>query len=105
MGDRPKHVSFAGTGKVRAARCASGSSTLLSTCGAAVSVGPDAVVSGRMQQRSDAGGCPAAREASEARPFLKWAGGKGQLLDQLWPLLPERRDGHYFEPFVGGAAL
>ncbi|WP_437639552.1 DNA adenine methylase [Sorangium sp. So ce854] len=38
------------------------------------------------------------------RPFLKWAGGKGQLLRQFQPLLPAsfRR---YFEPFVGGAAL
>lgn len=38
------------------------------------------------------------------RPFLKWVGGKAQLLDQLRPLLP-RRFGRYFEPFVGGAAL
>jgi DNA adenine methylase len=46
------------------------------------------------------------REAPRARPFLKWVGGKGQILDQLHPLLPEpgsyRR---YFEPFAGGAAL
>ena len=39
-----------------------------------------------------------------ARPFLKWVGGKGQLLDQFRPLLPQRF-GRYFEPFVGGAAL
>lgn len=40
----------------------------------------------------------------DPRPFLKWVGGKTQLLDQLQPLLPKafRR---YFEPFVGGAAL
>ncbi|MGH7271069.1 MAG: DNA adenine methylase [Polyangiaceae bacterium] len=38
------------------------------------------------------------------RPFLKWAGGKGQLLDQIRPLLPESF-ARYFEPFVGGAAL
>jgi DNA adenine methylase len=40
------------------------------------------------------------------RPFLKWVGGKTQLLEQMEPLLPKpgtfRR---YFEPFVGGAAL
>ena len=38
------------------------------------------------------------------RPFLKWVGGKTQLLEQLGPLLPAafRR---YYEPFVGGAAL
>ncbi|AUX41778.1 DNA adenine methylase [Sorangium cellulosum] len=38
------------------------------------------------------------------RPFLKWAGGKGQLLRQFQPLLPASY-GRYFEPFVGGAAL
>jgi DNA adenine methylase len=40
----------------------------------------------------------------DARPFLKWVGGKGQLLGQMGPLLPPRY-GRYFEPFVGGAAL
>ena len=39
-----------------------------------------------------------------ARPFLKWAGGKGRLLEQLRPLLPGRF-ARYFEPFAGGAAL
>lgn len=43
-------------------------------------------------------------ELPAARPFLKWVGGKGQLLGQLRPLLPEVF-GRYFEPFVGGAAL
>lgn len=39
-----------------------------------------------------------------ARPFLKWAGGKQQLLAQLAPLLPAafRR---YHEPFLGSGAL
>ena len=41
----------------------------------------------------------------EPRPFLKWAGGKGQLLDQLRPLLPAIPVRRYFEPFVGSAAL
>lgn len=44
----------------------------------------------------------------EARPFLKWVGGKGQLLQQFRSLIPEdfdRTAGRYFEPFVGGAAL
>ena len=39
-----------------------------------------------------------------ASPFLKWAGGKGQLLRQLDPLLPPRFD-RYIEPFLGGGAL
>jgi DNA adenine methylase len=37
-------------------------------------------------------------------PFLKWAGGKRQLLAQIEALLPERID-TYFEPFLGGAAV
>lgn len=43
-------------------------------------------------------------EAPPARPFIKWAGGKGQLLPELSRRLPAhfRR---YHEPFVGGAAL
>jgi DNA adenine methylase len=41
----------------------------------------------------------------EPRPFLKWAGGKGQLLSQIRPMLPSRPWGRYFEPFVGSAAL
>jgi DNA adenine methylase len=38
------------------------------------------------------------------RPFVKWAGGKGQLLPELSRRLP-RRFRRYHEPFVGGAAL
>ncbi len=38
------------------------------------------------------------------RPFLKWAGGKRQLLASLLPFAP-RDAGSYFEPFVGGGAL
>ncbi len=39
-----------------------------------------------------------------ARPFVKWAGGKGQLLAELMRRLP-RHFRRYHEPFVGGAAL
>ena len=45
---------------------------------------------------------------SNAKPFLKWAGGKGQLLSQLEDLLPvgiEDRELTYIEPFVGGGAM
>jgi DNA adenine methylase len=38
------------------------------------------------------------------RPFLKWAGGKRQLLSELLGRVP-RRFGTYHEPFVGGGAL
>ena len=39
-----------------------------------------------------------------AKPFLKWAGGKTQLLNDLIPLIPDY-NGKYIEPFVGGGAL
>lgn len=38
-------------------------------------------------------------------PFLKWAGGKGQLLEQILPRLPVEIRGAYVEPFVGGGAV
>jgi DNA adenine methylase len=38
------------------------------------------------------------------RPFLKWAGGKGQLLGGLHACVPKSYD-RYFEPFLGGGAL
>lgn len=37
-------------------------------------------------------------------PFLKWAGGKRQLLSQLDEFIPKKFN-KYFEPFVGGGAL
>lgn len=40
----------------------------------------------------------------ECRPFVKWVGGKGQLLDELIDRLPQDYN-CYFEPFVGGGAL
>lgn len=44
-----------------------------------------------------------------AKPFLKWAGGKGQLLNQFNKLYPkDLSDGKittYIEPFVGGGAV
>lgn len=38
------------------------------------------------------------------RPFLKWAGGKGQLLGRLSARVPKAYH-RYFEPFLGGGAL
>lgn len=40
----------------------------------------------------------------EVKPFLKWAGGKTQLLDQLSMRLPLKFK-RYFEPFIGAGAL
>ncbi|RKS83483.1 DNA adenine methylase [Haloarcula quadrata] len=38
------------------------------------------------------------------KPILKWAGGKRQLLDELYSRFPESYS-HYHEPFFGGGAL
>ena len=38
------------------------------------------------------------------KPFLKWAGGKTNLLRQYEPLFPEW-SGDYFEPFIGSGAV
>ena len=46
--------------------------------------------------------------STEAKPFLKWAGGKGQLLNQLSKQLPDsisKEPFTYIEPFVGGGAM
>jgi DNA adenine methylase len=37
-------------------------------------------------------------------PFLKWAGGKRQLLPRILALAPARIE-TYYEPFVGGGAV
>lgn len=39
-----------------------------------------------------------------AQPFLKWAGGKGRLIEQIAPFLPDSAR-TYYEPFVGSGAL
>lgn len=38
------------------------------------------------------------------KPFVKWAGGKTQLLKYLDNIKPEKFN-HYFEPFLGGGAF
>jgi len=40
----------------------------------------------------------------EIPKFVKWAGGKGQLLEQFIPLFPKKFN-RYVEPFVGSGAV
>lgn len=46
---------------------------------------------------------------AKAKPFIKWVGGKGQLIEQLDSFLPSDFDKWddvtYIEPFVGGGAM
>jgi len=42
--------------------------------------------------------------ATSPKPFVKWAGGKRQLITSLEGHLP-KKFGTYFEPFLGGGAL
>lgn len=41
---------------------------------------------------------------SSIAPFVKWAGGKRQLLSQIKERMPEQYN-NYYEPFVGGGAV
>lgn len=49
------------------------------------------------------------KNAIVAKPFVKWAGGKGNLLKKLEALLPanfsDLKNVTYIEPFVGGGAM
>lgn len=46
---------------------------------------------------------------AKAKPFIKWVGGKSQLIEQLETRLPadfdKKEDITYIEPFVGGGAM
>ncbi len=52
---------------------------------------------------------PTANKPTSAKPFLKWAGGKTQLLQQFSqlypPLLKEGKIKNYYEPFLGSGAV
>lgn len=49
------------------------------------------------------------KETLHAKPFLKWAGGKGQLLQKFRELYPQelkdKKIRNYYEPFTGSGAV
>ena len=45
-----------------------------------------------------------AKTVSVAEPFLKWAGGKRQMIEQYQPYIPEEFT-NYHEPFLGGGGM
>mgnify|MGYP002237940750 FL=1 len=44
------------------------------------------------------------RKTDTAKPIMKWAGGKTQMLGDIMPKIPQKY-GKYIEPFIGGGAL
>ncbi len=73
---------------------------------AAVFTGKGAMAkSQRSSRRDDKEGA----EQIDGKPFIKWAGGKTQLIPQLSELLPKdlasKKSFVYVEPFVGGGAM
>ncbi|MBR2387946.1 MAG: Dam family site-specific DNA-(adenine-N6)-methyltransferase [Clostridia bacterium] len=76
---------------------------------------PDVAMLGNMwiiprnsEKPDDARKSKSKRCSDNAHPFVKWAGGKGQLLDVLKSNLPQgigTKITKYAEPFVGGGAL
>jgi len=53
--------------------------------------------------------CNSSNSTNVVKPILKWAGGKGQLLEQIAKHLPqeliEDKIDCYIEPFIGGGAV
>ena len=76
---------------------------------------PDVAMLGNMwiiprnaEKPDDARKTKTIKHSESARPFVKWAGGKGQLLEVLKSNLPKgigTKITKYAEPFVGGGAL
>ena len=46
------------------------------------------------------------KDMIQAKPFVKWVGGKRQLIEQFSELFPKPTEyNDYFEPFLGGGAV
>lgn len=71
-------------------------------------VGNSWVLPKRAKKPVDARTKIAKAKSGEAKPFLKWAGGKGQLLTEIgkyYPFAEKKHIKKYAEPFVGGGAV
>ena len=78
--------------------------TIAPTAASSAAPGGRATISDGTAATPAAGADEAPQTTAAARPFLKWAGGKTQILDQLVARAPARID-TYYEPFLGGGAL
>ncbi len=85
-------------------RAAPAPPTIAPSTAHAAAPGGRATISDETAASEATGATEAPETQAAARPFLKWAGGKTQILDELVARAPERID-TYYEPFLGGGAL
>lgn len=73
----------------------------------AVMVGNMWVLPANAEKPADARSERYSKSGGAVKPFLKWAGGKGQLLHEIEPYYPfdDQSVTKYAEPFVGGGAV